>query len=264
MNEEIRDEKKQMNKKEDKKALKVFIPLVIAGFFVGLFMGFCSSVMEATLADVIAGGIGTVLTYITPYANVVLSMVLVVVGVLLYSKAKKEMKEWDGENEEVYESIDKKLSFLIVFSNVVYIIAMFIMAAGFEYCIQDGTAIQLILYFTGFIAALVINIVLQQVVVNATKELNPEKSGSVFAADFQKKWTDSCDEAEMQLVYKATFGAYKVGNGLYFGLWLFCILGNQVWHFGLMPVAIVTVIWLTQFIAYQSYLVYYSKHPEKH
>lgn len=259
----MNEEKKLENKKADKKALKIFIPILIASFFVGIVLGGLMNFLEENSATSIASFFSTILTAIAPYANLVMNGIAIVVCVILYIVAKKQIKVWDMENEEEYEKIDSKLSAILIIINCTYIISMFFFAVGFDYVIGVSGVIELTLYMLGFIMSIAGNIILQQLTVNAAKLLNPEKQGSVYSMDFNKKWTQSCDEAELHKIYKAAYGSYKVSNGAYLVLWLVCIFGNEIWHFGLVPVAIVTFLWLLQFISYQSYAAYYEKHPEK-
>lgn len=259
----MNEKKKVENKKADKKALKIFIPILIAAFFIGVASGVLIAFLEENAAASIANFFSKVLSAIAPYANLVMNGIAIVVCTILYVIAKKQIKAWDMESEEDYEKIDRKLSAILIISNVVYIISMFFFAVGFDYVIGVSGAVELTLYMLGFIISLAGNIIFQQLAVNATKLLNPEKQGSVYSFDFNKQWTQSCDEAELHKVYKAAYGSYKVSNGAYLVLWLVCIFGNKIWHFGLVPVAIVTFLWLLQFISYQGYAAYYEKHPEK-
>ncbi len=259
----MNEEKRIENKKGDRKALKIFIPCLIASFFVGFFLSTFGNYMEGNLAEVIASGVVTVLTYVTPYANLVINVTAVIASVIILANVKKKIKVWDGEDEAEYEKIDGSMSVVLTLINLVFILSYFFFAAGFEYCIETATAIELVCYFAGFILALAANMIIQSKVINMYKELNPEKQGSVYAMDFSKQWEKSCDEAEKLSIYKAAFGSYKFCSGFYIILWLLCLLGNQIWHFGIMPATIVTVIWLVQYISYQAYAAYYSKNPNK-
>ena len=48
--------------------------------------------------------------------------------------------------------------------------------------------------------------------VDAAKKTNPEKTASVYDTKFQKKWLDSCDEAEKIMIGKCAFKAYAATN----------------------------------------------------
>ena len=261
----MNEEKRKENKKSDKKALMIFIPCLIISFFAGFGLSGLGNYMEANIADVIAETVVKILVVITPYANLVINTVTILVCIIILANAKKRIKVWDGENEEEYEKFDRGLSVASIIINIGFIISYFFFAAGFEYCITEkGTGIvELVCYFAGFILALIGNLAVQANVVNLYKELNPEKKGSVYAMDFGKQWEQSCDEAERIQIYKAAFGSYSFCNVFYVFLWLFCLVGSQIWHFGIMPATIVVIVWLVQFISYQAYAAYYTKNPNK-
>lgn len=259
----MNEEKRIENKKVDRKALKIFIPVLIVAFFVGIGLGAMGNFLEENVADLMAKKIASALSIITPYANLVMNLICILANSILIVALKKKVKSWDGEDEEEYERIEGKMSIILSCINVVFILSFFFFSAGFDYCIKTATKVELICYFGGFILALAGNMIIQSVVVNLCKELNPEKQGSVYAMDFSKQWEKSCDEAEKMLIYKSAFGAYNVSNNVYIGLWLFCILGNQIWHFGIIPSTLVIVMWLVQSISYQAYVAYYSKNPNK-
>lgn len=256
-------EKKKENKQVDKKALKIFIPCLLVAFVVGFVLSALGNFMEENLGDIIANGIEAVLRAISPYANLVLNGIGIVVSVIILVNVKKRITTWDGEDEEEYKKIDGSMSVVLMIINVVFIMSYFFFAAGFDYCIVGATLIELICYFAGFIIALAGNMIIQSKVINIYKEMNPEKQGSVYSMDFNKQWEKSCDEAEKLQIYKAAYGSYQFCNIFYIVLWLLCILGNQIWHFGIMPATIVTVIWLAQSISYYAYAAYYAKNPNK-
>lgn len=259
----MNEEKRIENKKSDRKALMIFIPCLILSFFVGMLLSSLGNMLEANIGDVIAEGIVKCLTIITPYVNLVMCLVCFVISIIIFVNVKKRAKVWDGEDEEEYEKIDSSLSAVLIVNNIVFILSFFFFAAGFEYCIKTATAVQLVCYFAGLLLAMAENMIAQQKAINLYKEMNPEKQGSIYAMDFGKQWEKSCDEAEKMQIYKAAFGAYNVCGIVYLVLWVLCILGNQIWHFGIVPASIVILMWLVQFIAYQAYAAYYAKHPNK-
>lgn len=90
----------------------------------------------------------------------------------------------------------------------------------------------------------------QKNAVDFLKIVNPEKSGSVYDMKFQKKWIESCDEMEQQMIYKAAFHAYKVTNYLCLTLWTGFTVLAVVLKISLWPVTIVSAIWLTMAVSY--------------
>ena len=63
-----------------------------------------------------------------------------------------------------------------------------------------------------FIAVMVETIIIQQRCVDAVKRMNPEKIASVYDVKFQRKWMDSCDEAEKLMIGKCAYKAYAAAN----------------------------------------------------
>ena len=80
--------------------------------------------------------------------------------------------------------------------------------------------------------------------------MNPLLEGSIYDVKFSEKWIDSCDEAIKLGIYKSYFKAYKAVTNTCILLWLICVLGYGLWDFGVMPLVMITVIWLVQTIAY--------------
>ena len=97
-----------------------------------------------------------------------------------------------------------------------------------------------------------------QKLVNLTKEINPEKKGSIYDVKFQKKWEASCDEAELFAIYKSAYRSYCITQRLCIILWLFCIIGGFVWGFGAVPVLLVSIIWGTMITSYCYYAIHLS------
>lgn len=261
----MNEQKRIENKKSDKKALMIFIPCLIVSFILGFVLSGLGNYMEENIADVIAREVTNVLIVITPYANFVINTIAIIICAILMAGIKKSIKAWDGENEEEYEKIDKKLSVVSILINIVFILSYFFFGAGFDFVLKDEyfSLVKCIFYFAGFVIALAGDIIIQSKVVNMYKEMNPEKQGSVYSMDFSKQWEKSCDEAEKMQIYKAAFKSYSFCNTFYIFLWLLCLLGNQIWHYGIMPATIVIIVWLVQFISYQAYAAYYAKNPNK-
>ncbi len=261
----MNEDKRIENKKSDKKALIIFIPCMLVSFVVGFFLSAMGNFMEENLADVIANGLNVFLEIVSPYANLAMNTLVIIICSIVLVNVKRRIKAWDGDDEEVYEKIEKNISVVLILSNLVFILSFFFFGAGFDYCLHNTktTTVELICYFAGFVIALIGNLMMNAGTVNLYKEMNPEKQGSVYAMDFGKQWEKSCDEAEKMQIYKAAFKSYSFCNTFYVFLWLFCLLGNEIWHYGIMPATIVIVVWLAQFISCQAYAAYYSKNPNK-
>ena len=259
MNEAVKVE----NKKEDKKFFGKFLLIMIGAFLVGIAFGVGMAFMEKmNLADLISNTVYNFMISIAPFVSVVFVLVMGTVLLVTYNIAKKRIAAWDGENEEDYQKIDGLLGNVLYALNIGTIVTYFFFAIGFEDVAERSRLVDAC-YILGFIFALALIIGGQQIMINLTKEMNPEKKGSVYDMKFIDKWEESCDEAEKILIYKSAYKTYIKMSLLFVALWIFCVFGNLVFAWGLMPVTMVSIIWLCQVCIYTHYSKYYSKHPDK-
>lgn len=110
----------------------------------------------------------------------------------------------------------KKLSITIWITSTVLILAYFLIAAsysnGFETFKKENGIVSFFVGIVGFFAIIIETAVIQQKCVDSAKKTNPEKTVSVYDIKFQKKWMDSCDEAEKIMIGKCAFRAFTVTN----------------------------------------------------
>ena len=110
-----------------------------------------------------------------------------------------------------------------------------------------------------FIAVMVETIIIQQRCVDAVKRMNPEKTASVYDVKFQRKWMDSCDEAEKLMIGKCAYKAYAAANTACAVLAITCAVCALIFNTGFLPPFAVCVIWFVlQFIYYRE-TIRYSK-----
>ena len=102
-----------------------------------------------------------------------------------------------------------------------------------------------------FLVSVAAIILLQQKMVDLERRLNPEKQGSVYDLKFQKKWLESCDEAEQKQIGQAAYKAYHTVNVACPFLWMTMVLLNYAFDFGLlMPAFTVCLLWLLLNVTY--------------
>lgn len=242
------------NKKQDTKALKRFIPLLIlagaVGFFVGMGSEFVVKVTEG-IGELLNRGISEVASGV----SLVLNTALVVLSAATLLWCRKRFRAWDGENEEEMEQIEEKLSIALIATNVDMIVSYFLFGAGINRmldCLKEGRSgiFQQVLGLVAFAYSMVVVLVCQNRIVNLEKEINPEKQGSVYDTKFQKVWLESCDELERKLVYQCAYKAYRVTGYACLVMWLFCVLGIMWWDIGVLPLLIVSILWLVLTLSY--------------
>ena len=242
-------------KKEDKKAFKSFIIIMIISAIAGGILGGMSIYFKDSLSENLPDFIMNILEAITPFASVVLSLLVIITSSIVYKKLTKELKIWnESDEEDMIDKIEEKLSYILLLSSVNLIMGFFFFGVGFalpsDYLDLNGDIVKRILFFVGFVLCVLSSILIQNKFVNLEKEINPMLKGSVYDTKFSEKWIDSCDEAIKMNIYKSSYKAYRAVTNTCLILWFVCILGYNVWDFGIMPLFIVTTIWLVQTVAY--------------
>ncbi len=276
MKEEEHKERQQQYQKEDKKAFKKFLFVllisVIVGFMLGIFSAFIKDIWIIEASE----GVKRIGRVFAIYGGYIITIILLLVSVILYRKSRKEFFAWDGEDEGIENRIELWLSYVSWFSQLIMIFSYFFLGTGAYVQLGDKEVVKemldtnfvswilnLILVLGSMLFSLVVSMYLQQKVVNFTKELNPEKQGSVYDLNFGKKWWGSFDEAEKFVTYKASYTTMKAISYTCMGLWLFCLIGMIFFDFGVLPLIMVLIIWLVQVSVYCLKVIYYGKHPSE-
>lgn len=262
----IPSEKAVENKNADKKARGVLVLGIIAGGVVGLVIGVLSGISEDVLPQLM-GRFLEMINWVTPFANLVITTVVWILVKMWMRQARELYHNWDGEDEGVIEKVELKISYGLMATTINMILGFFFFGMGFYAVDLKGSnlltdALPWIRFagtMIGLIYELTVTTICQKKLVNMTKEINPEKQGSVYDFKFQKIWMESCDESELLAIYKAGFAAYKTTNYLCMGLEIFCLVGMYSWNMGVMPIVLVTVIWLVLTIRYEMESIKNSK-----
>ncbi len=105
---------------------------------------------------------------------------------------------------------------------------------------------NLLPFFLGLASVFIIMFevtLIQQKCVDLYKRMNPEKTASVYDAKFEKKWIDSCDEAEKVLIGKCAMKAYSATNLACVGLASLLAACALFFEIGFLPSLSVCIIW---------------------
>lgn len=242
-------------KKKVKSNTQIYITFALVCFvsaIVGMIVGGASSYIAFVIKDLTFEVICEALSPACYIVFGAFEVIAGIVGVSLFLKAKKKADAWDGEDEEVIDQIEKDLNYPSMVQAVMMIIGFMsfptcMLISGYDK--QNGSIYGLItlILFVGTMAA---TISISAMVVNLEKVLNPEKRGNVFELNFRKKWEDSCDEAELITIGKASRKGMTAGGGACLILWLICILLTNFFDGALIGVIAVCIVWLAMQVAY--------------
>ncbi len=254
---EAMEEKKVKRKKEDRKYLIIFLVLMVLGFGGGYFLGaFMGKLKKSGFKlPVITDDFIQTMTFVVPIFVIVLNLILLILAIACVAKAKKSLKVWDGEDEDEAEKIEGYAGLPIVVSSVFNVFNFFLFSVGVNLDMRLELAkstenLVSILVFGSFVFALVVLVISQKLCVDFIKDMNPEKKGSIYDMKFNSKWIDSCDEAQKLQMYKAGFASYKATNSVCSTLWIVCLCLDLFLEIGLVPITMVTIIWLTGVLSY--------------
>ena len=223
-------------KQENRRALPKFFGTVLLFALLGGVGGFVVAIAGPSgLAGWLQAGLGEVLRVAVPWGIPVSSVILLGIGLGLYRSAKGRYSRWDGEDEDLAEGIEISLSYVLLFTALAVILDFFFLSAAF---LSDVPMVTSVL----FLVSVVLVILLQQKAVDLTRRMNPEKRGSVYDPSFQKKWMDSCDEAERAQIGQASYQAVRAATIACLVLWVVLTILNFSFDIGLLPALTVLVV----------------------
>lgn len=237
-------------KQENKKAFPKFILIFVLSLVVGLVLGLTMSFLEfEDFGALLAAFWRFFTTRLAGWLLCACPVVELAIGLPLYFGAKRRLSAWDGEDEAVGEAIEQTLSVCIWITSMATVLGFFLVAghfagmAGGIMLRADMGTVHVFLGLGAFLVNLFITMVFQQKLVDATKQMNPEKHGSVYDTKFQKKWLDSCDEAERAIIGQCAMKAYQAMSAACLALWTVFALGGMFFGGGFLPAMAVCVVW---------------------
>lgn len=239
--------KKQCAKTDNRKALPKFLLTLLAAAVFGGILGFGAGWLgHDHLSDVIVSAVVRGVVAAAPWALLGTCGVSLLLVIWLYTGARRLFTRWDGEDESVMEQAEEKLSWGLLVASVQTVLGIFFFPAavmGQEPGVLWNIAIFLLSEFS--------MIVSQQKIVDLTRNMNPEKRGSVYDAKFQKTWFESCDEAEQKQIGQAAYKAFRTVSGTCGLLWVALILLGYAFNISiLLPVFLLCLLWLVLNISY--------------
>ena len=242
-------------KMANRKALPKFILMVVVGAAAGGVIGYLAVRygLDGMAAPIKAAG-AVFGSRVAPWLLAAMAVLVPVTALPFYRKAKKLLADWDGEDEAVSDAVDEKLSAATWIVSAAIIISYFLIAAaysgGFAAFEDKKNAYLVLVSIGGFLAVLAECIIIQQKCVDAVKKTSPEKTASVYDMRFQKKWMESCDEAEKAMIGKCAFKAFSAASSACNALTLVFTLSALIFGTGFLPVLGVCIVWLVSQCVY--------------
>ena len=254
----MKTNQKDSKKKTTKAVIFLIVFCIIGGIFGG-FVGFMAGEIENFNLTAVKDVIKNILIYATPVALIAVFAIVTLYSLISYIKARKATSLWDGEDEDYIDNVESKLgitiSVLTIGMIMIYTLFGVNIYAQFNLASKEVflTLLPLLcISFVIMIETIVYNTVMQRACVQLIKKINPEKKGEALAINFQKEWEESMDEAQKLMLFETGFRTYKVMNYVILVTWLFTALGIM-FGMGLMPMLIVSALWLIMTVTYTVY-----------
>ncbi len=240
-----KDKVQQENRKALPKFLLILAGSVVAGLLVGGAMAATwETGADYTLQDILYEALGLA----SPWLTWAVTVVCMPIALYYHLRGKRRWQNWDGEADDVLDHAEHELSIGLIINSVNMVLTMLFYGVATMLCYSWAGYIAT---QVGFVVSLVVLVVYQQKTVDLCKRMNPEKQGSVYDVNFQKKWLDSCDEAERTNIYRSSYRAYRNMSIALPILWCVAVVAG-LWFDGVGPLAVVLVsaAWLVQTLSY--------------
>lgn len=243
---------KQKVKSENRRALPLFLVIVGCSLVLGVLFGMAAVKSDgADWKTVFTAALTWFFAHCSSWLLLALTVSMLAVGLVSLSRARKQIAALEQTEDGDAAPADHTLSAGINYMSLAQIVGFFLFAAVM--CgVPEMGLVSFLVGLAAFITLLVVVMVMTQRLVDLAKRLYPEKRGSVYDVKFQKKWLDSCDEAEKAVIAQAAFSAYSATNTVCLLLWLAFVLGHMLFDTGLLPIFAVSLIWFVSFAAYCS------------
>lgn len=236
-------------KAENRKALPLFLIIIVCSFAVGILFGILSVNSEgAAWQDTLRTALQNFFAHCSSYILLLAAAFILTVGCVSSSRAKKRIAAL-GDSEAEFQAVDRLLTRALNAISAATIVSFFFFGGLLCY-FMDAPFHTFLIGIVSFFVILAAQIVMTQKLVDLAKQLYPEKRGSVYDMRFQKKWLDSCDEAEKAIIGAAALSGYRAATSACLVMWLLMMLSHMFFETGLLPIFVATVIWLVAFIAY--------------
>lgn len=251
---EMKDTDKKVNKKSNLKIYIIFAVMILASLLGGFLAGRLAAVNKDTLDGINWDHIWRITADTLPIVYGVLMLATFVVSFVMYGKIKRMIRGWDGENEDVIVDIESRIttaSYLpcvIVFVGLV-LFPVCIYAVDRTYSNSKGMPMTIVSEVV-FVVSMILYCVIEKLVIDEEKKLNPEKKGNIFDINFRCDWEKSSDEAELIAIAKSSKKGFMAGIKVGFVMWMLMFVSMFAFDTGVMPIVAVGLVLIVMYVAY--------------
>lgn len=167
----------------------------------------------------------------------------------------KELENSEDEQSDVLEYRMEKLTALGMTASIVgLVLAMIVLSTGYSMDYIKSLSVEgnknILAVFVLFILDCVYNGFWQVRYVKSVQKIYPDQKADVASLKFQEQWLESCDEAEREMIYQASYKSHLCIHKLVSVLAVAAMLSHLFWNTGIMAVVMVGIIWIGMTVTY--------------
>lgn len=248
-----------MNKgKSDKKKMNSYLKMILlmaAGGVVGGILGFVTAWSGENFIAAIGHGMNMFLFAIRDHAlllECICGVICIMICEIHFAKMKRMGAQMeDAEDEEYHElqyHIEVSSSWGVIASTVGTVLMMLIISPGYSMKYiesqSDGETWRFLAGIVAFLGIVGYFSLWQVRYIKLIQKLYPEKKGDPTSLKFQEQWLASCDEAEKEEIYQASYKTYLLTGKVLPVCTLAAMLLHMVWNTGVLAIIIPAFLWI--------------------
>lgn len=248
----------------EKNQKKKFIIRIVLFLFIGMLLGIVSAWGTDILKNQFTGTTKDIFSklpslqiFVFPVIMLIFTVCCILIISILTRKGKEQIITWDGEDDKHIKIADSYLSKALFISDIQVIVIQMLFGIITYNLVKNleetkkNTSMILILIAIGiYLISLFFIIFQQNRLVSLVKQYSPEKQGSIYDTKFQKIWLSTCDEAELHMIYKASYRTHQLMIKVFsVSITVASIIG-MFFSIGILCALIIGLLWLVQTCCY--------------
>ena len=182
----------------------------------------------------------------------------VIVGEFCLVRVRKLGKEAQAAADEAGDRIEYQLEKVTAWGAIAVNASMFLtfiaLSTVFTISYVDSLSpsglVQLLLSFLVILLNAVYNGFWGVRLIKQVQKTDPAKKGDPTSLKFTREWVESCDEAERDMIYRASFDSYTFMNQWIAVPMIVTLLAHFLWETGVLAIVITVVFWMMLQISY--------------
>lgn len=182
--------------------------------------------------------------------------VTVILEELCFHKLKgiceKQITAEDEECDQLEYEEEKTGAFGTNLNVLSQVVSIFFLTFGYsmKYIETDDHAYSFLVACVIFVASFIYIYFWQIRYVKLLQKTHPEKKGDPSSTKFQEQWLESCDEAEKECIYQASYKGYQTVMKWAPILTFVALILHMFFDTGILAIVMTSVIWLVTSVTY--------------